>query len=82
MRRGFLDVDHYCDAGHAPKYQRTSVGGSAAMVQGEYSLELLDCSCKQQPPVAKSSGEAYTKALIDFAQDVSGVGHPQNSSVS
>ena len=67
----------YCDSDHASEYARKSTSGAAGIYEGgNHSRALSDCGCKQQPSVARSSGESESGAVDQLAKSIVGLDEP------
>ena len=65
-RKGDLWLELYVDADHAGDDDRRSTGGWVLMVRGSHGTSAaIDWASRKQAAVARSSGEAETKALYD-----------------
>ena len=65
-KRGSLWLELYVDADHAGEDDRRSTGGWVLMLRGSNGTSAaIDWASRKQAAVARSSGEAETKALHD-----------------
>ena len=73
----------YCDSDHASDpFSRRSTTGSAMLLTGNMTRAILDDICKQQPRIARSSGDAESRgidetvrALVDTADELTDMTH-------
>ena len=70
-RKEDLWLELWVDADHAGDDDRKSTGGWALLLRGGHGTKVtLDWASKKQRVVARSSGEAETKALDDALRDM------------
>ena len=70
-RKGNLWLELYVDADHAGEDDRRSTGGWVLMLRGQHGTSAaIDWASRKQAAVARSSGEAETKALHDAVRSM------------
>ena len=74
LRIGYSDtlsLDIYVDSDHASDiYTRRSTTGAAIMLSGDLTRVNLENICKQQPRIARSSGDAEARGIDHVVRDL------------